>query len=234
MKPSNHLIYLDQARGPRANLLLLATLLWDRRCLEPGHSHRTVKIKTFRPEISTVDIMIAKVSSCLLPVGGDGDDECDVMKCWVSGAAEHPLQHCSTAALSFYHICIHPTSVITDWSKFAHSLPVPCWWQWRNSWTSNHLLLTLLSLLTPPSPVRKQSCVSWTVILSHLQPLHATVRVSTIQWYQLSGMRSENLHLRYHQQSQMIYHHLELNLAEKPTILVIKSVQGIWQVSREE
>ena len=28
-----------------------------------------MKIKTFRPEISIVDIMIAKVSFCILPVG---------------------------------------------------------------------------------------------------------------------------------------------------------------------
>ena len=49
-----------------------------------GHSHsrchRTMKIKTFRPEICSVDIMMGKVSSCLLPGGGAGDDECDVME----------------------------------------------------------------------------------------------------------------------------------------------------------
>ena len=40
-----------------------------------------MKIKTFRPEISIVDIMIAKVSFCILPVGGNGVDGGGMMEC---------------------------------------------------------------------------------------------------------------------------------------------------------
>ena len=57
--------------------------------------------------------MIAKVSSCLLPGGGDGDDECEMME----------LQHCSCEALSFYHICIHPRSHLSHHSRLKQICP---------------------------------------------------------------------------------------------------------------
>ena len=106
-------------------MLLSVTLLWDRWDVWS----RAMKIKTFRPEISIVDIMIAKVSFCLLPVGAM---VLMVMIWWSAECQE--LQSCRAPALSFYHICIQPTSVIPDSNKFAHSPPVPCWWQW-NRWT---------------------------------------------------------------------------------------------------
>ena len=106
-------------------MLLLATLLWDRWDVWS----RAMKIKTFRPEISIVDIMIAKVSFCILPLG------VMVMMAAIWWSADcQELQLCRAPALSFYHICIQPTSVIPDSNKFAHSPPVPCWWQW-NRWT---------------------------------------------------------------------------------------------------
>ena len=71
-----------------------------------GHGHRPVEIKTFRPEISSVDIMIAGVSSCLLPLGGGGDDECGVME-QISPVLS--VRSCNTAVLSWRYL--HPAQL---------------------------------------------------------------------------------------------------------------------------
>ena len=103
---------------------------------------RTLKIKTFRPEISTVDIMIAKVSSCLLPGGGDGDDECEMME----------LQHCSLIILSYLHPSqIPPQSSQQTQTNLPIHLPARVGDN-RTDGPSNHP-----PLLTTASPVRKQS-----------------------------------------------------------------------------
>ena len=106
------------------------------------HSYRTEKIKTFRPEISSVDIMMGKVSSCLLPGGGDGDDECDVME---------QITLCSPAASSLIILifCLtsapQPTSVITETQT---NLPIHLPSRVGDNGTDgpgNHPQLTLLS-----------------------------------------------------------------------------------------
>ena len=64
-------------------------------------------------------------------------------------------------------------------------------------------------------------------IVTPQHPDMQPVRLQVLQYNgnQVSVMTSQNLHLHYHQLPQMIYQDLELNLAEKPTILVIKSLR---------
>ena len=120
VKPSYHLIYLVQLGQGTLGRHVVRNIAV--RCLEMGHGHRPVEIKTFRPEISSVDIMIAGVSSCLLPLGGGGDDECGVME-QISPVLS--VRSCNTAVLSWRYLHpAQPSSVIT--SETVKQI-WPCW-----------------------------------------------------------------------------------------------------------
>ena len=183
-----------------------------------------MKIKTFRPEISIVDIMIAKVSFCLLPLGGDGDD--GVLSVRSCSAAELQLP-------SFYHICI-PSPPQSSQTQTNLPIHLPC--RVGDNGTdgpSNHPLLTPQSsqeaiLCVLELDCHIVSCHTFKTVACNSQGEDNTI-VSAISYEQGEPSPSPSS-----TESNDLPALRTENLAEKPTILVIKSVRGIWQVSREE